>query len=84
MLPKIVTVVAEPETGTVLATFANDERRRYDLTPLLSKGVFRRLQQEEAFVAVRVDEMGGVEWDAGPDLSRDTIYLDGVPVHEKR
>ena len=79
MLPRIVRVEAEPETRTILATFATGERRRYDVSPLLSRGVFRRLQDRAAFAAVAVDEMGGVVWEAGPDLSRDTVYLAGEP-----
>lgn len=80
MLPRIVRVEAEPETRTILATFATGERRRYDVAPLLTRGVFRRLTEPGAFAAVGVDEMGGVVWEAGPDLSRDTVYLAGEPV----
>jgi len=79
MLPRIVRVEAEPETQTILATFETGERRRYDVGSLLTRGVFRRLQEPEAFAAVGVDEMGGVVWAAGPDLSRDTVYLAGQP-----
>lgn len=77
MLPRIVSVEADPETWTILATFATGERRRYDVTPLLTRGVFRRIVDSEAFARVRPDEMGGVSWEAGPDLSRDTVYLAG-------
>jgi hypothetical protein len=79
MLPRIVRVEAEPETRTILATFATGERRRYDVGPLMSRGVFKRLQDLQAFASVGVDEMGGVVWEAGPDLSRDTVYLGGDP-----
>jgi len=79
MLPRIVAVEADPQTHMVLATFANGERRRYDVRPLLTRDVFRRLRKANVFAAVRVDEMGGIAWDAGPDLSRDTIYLNGNP-----
>lgn len=79
MLPRIVRVEAEPETWTILATFATGERRRFDVSPLLTRGVFRRLTEPGAFAAVGVDEMGGVVWDSGPDLSRDTVYLVGQP-----
>jgi hypothetical protein len=79
MLPSIVRVEADPACRTILATFANGERRRYDVRPLLDRGVFRRIADPEAFAAVSVDEMGGVAWEAGPDLSRDTIYLGGEP-----
>lgn len=79
MLPRIVSVNADPETRTILATFETGERRRYNVGPLLIHGVFRRLQEPKAFVSVAVDEMGGVVWKAGPDLSRDTVYLAGEP-----
>ena len=79
LLPRIVRVEADPETRTILATFSTGEKRRYDVTPLLDRGIFRRLQDAQAFEAVDVDELGGVVWDAGPDLCRDTIYLDGEP-----
>ena len=80
MLPRIVKVEAEPDCHTIIATFASGEKRRYDVTPLLEKGVFQRIQDADAFASVDVDEMGGVVWDAGPDLSRDTVYLTGDPL----
>ena len=80
MLPPIVSVVAEPEAHAIVATFSTGERRRYDMTPLLGRGVFRLLEDYDAFAAVSVDEMGGVTWESGPDLSRDTVYLASKPV----
>ena len=80
MLPRVVKIEAEPESHTIIATFSSGEKRRYDVTPLLEKGVFTRIQSADAFASVDVDEMGGVVWDAGPDLSRDTVYLAGEPV----
>jgi hypothetical protein len=80
MLPRIVSVEADPDTHTIIATFTTGERRRYDVRPLLDQGVFRRIRDADAFVSARVDEMGGIVWDVGPDLSRDTIYLSGEPV----
>lgn len=80
MLPRIVMVSAEPLSWTILATFETGERRRYDVGPLLERGVFTALSEPAAFAAIGVDEMGGVVWDAGPDLSRDTVYLVGAPV----
>ena len=79
MLPRIVSVEAEPERWTILATFETGERRRYDVGPLLGRGVFRSIATPDAFAALGVDEMGGVTWDAGPDLSRDTVYLASTP-----
>lgn len=79
MLPCIVDVEADSETWTVLATFATGEKRRFDVSPLLSRGVFRQIAEPEAFSAVAVDEMGGLCWQAGADLSRDTVYVAGEP-----
>ncbi|MEM7788044.1 MAG: DUF2442 domain-containing protein [Bacteroidota bacterium] len=79
MLPRITSVEAEPQTHTVVATFETGERRRYDVSPLLGRGVFRLIQPPEALAAVEMDEMGGLVWETGPDLSRDTIYLAGQP-----
>ena len=79
MLPPIVAVEAEPEAHTIIAVFGTGERRRYDVTPLLGRGVFRLSEDRDAFSAVSVDEMGGVVWEAGPDLSRDTVYLASRP-----
>ena len=80
MLPRIVNVTADSETWTILATFATGEQRKYNVAPLLTRGVFQQIAEPEAFAAVRVDEMGGVGWEAGPDLSRDTVYLAGERV----
>ena len=79
MLPRVVSVEADAETHTLLATFETGECRRYDVSPLLGRGVFRLIEPPDAFSAVGVDEMGGVAWEAGPDLSRDTIYLASEP-----
>ena len=79
MLPRVVKVEADPEAHTIVATFETGERRRYDVTPLLGRGVFRALSDPDAFEAIGVDEMGGVVWEAGPDLSRDTVYLASEP-----
>ena len=80
MLPRITSVVADPGDFTIRATFDTGETRIYDVTPLLSKGVFRKIANPEEFADVSVDEMGGVCWKAGPDLSRDTVYLAGEAV----
>ena len=79
MLPRIESVEANPDTYTILATFETGERRRYNVTPLLDRGVFRLIRSPDAFLAVGVDEMGGIVWEAGPDLSRDTVYLASEP-----
>jgi Protein of unknown function (DUF2442) len=55
--------------------FENDERRIFNLTPYLGRGVFSRLQSRALFRAARV-VAGSVEWPGEIDLSYDTLYLE--------
>lgn len=58
--------------------FSNGERRVFDVSPYLSKGIFQRLREWEVFTSVR-PVAGSVEWAGGIDLSYDTVYLESVP-----
>jgi len=55
--------------------FENGERRLFDMSPYLRRGVFVRLQNRAAFQAARV-VAGSVEWPGEVDLSYDTLYLE--------
>lgn len=74
-----VTSVRPLENYELDLSFDNGESRRFDVKPYLDRGVFVRLREPSAFRAVRVVE-GSVEWVSGPDLSYDTLYLEGRPV----
>jgi hypothetical protein len=63
----------------LLLTFENGEKRKFDLKPYLSKGVFTRLQNVALFKTVRVIS-GSVEWRGEIDLSYDTLYMESKPV----
>ena len=58
--------------------FENGERRVFDITPYLQRGVFVRLQNQAVFRSARV-VAGSVEWPGELDLSYDTLYLESVP-----
>lgn len=60
-------------------TFENGERRIFDVTPYLYRGIFVRLRNQATFRAVRV-VAGSVEWPGELDLSYDTLYLESQPV----
>ncbi|MDE0456187.1 MAG: DUF2442 domain-containing protein [Chromatiales bacterium] len=62
--------------------FETGERRPFDMTPYLHRGVFDRLQDCSVFRSARVVD-GSVEWPGGIDLSYDTLYLEGQPCTEK-
>ena len=76
--PKVVAVEPEETTSLVLA-FANGERRRFDVTPYLDKGIFRELRNPAYFRRVRAVS-GYVTWPHDQDFSWDTLYLESVPV----
>jgi len=61
--------------------FENGERRVFDVTPYLHRGVFVRLQNRALFQAARV-VAGSIEWPGELDLSYNTLYLEGCPIEE--
>jgi hypothetical protein len=61
--------------------FENGERRVFDVTPYLQRGIFVRLQNRATFQAARV-VAGSVEWPGEVDLSYDTLYLESRPIIE--
>ena len=67
---------------TLKVEFETGERRLFDMTPYLHRGVFVRLQDRSVFRSARV-VAGSVEWPGGIDLSYDTLYLEGQPCTEK-
>ena len=79
LTPRIVRLDADPQDYIISAVFETGETRRFDVKPLLDRGVFRRIRNRQAFTTVHIDDLGGVAWDAGPDLCRDTIYFEGIP-----
>lgn len=63
-----------PKSGYRLhLEFLNGERREFDVTPYLDKGVFKQLKNLAYFQQVRVS-MGTVEWPDGQDFCPDTLY----------
>ena len=67
---------------TLEVEFETGERRLFDMTPYLHRGVFVRLQDYSVFRSARVIA-GSVEWPGGIDLSYDTLYLEGQPFTEE-
>lgn len=78
--PDVTSVQPLPEYRLLLE-FSNGERKIFDVTPYLSKGVFMQLRDPGAFAAAHV-VYGSVEWPAGAGLSYDTLYICGAPIDE--
>ncbi|MBF0177856.1 MAG: DUF2442 domain-containing protein [Magnetococcales bacterium] len=78
MNPRVVAVEACEPPSLVLA-FANGERRCFDVSPYLDKGIFKELRDAAYFRSVRAVS-GFVAWPRGQDFSPDTLYLKSVPL----
>ena len=78
MHPDVVAVTPR-EHFCLDVSFANGEKKRFDVRPFLHLPVFKRLQSAGYFDRAHV-ENGTVVWDEQLDLSPDTLYLQGVAV----
>lgn len=89
---KIVAVQPCPDFSLLL-TFDNGEKRRYDCKSFFEKGtVFEPLMNYADFCRVYLDDTNAVSWDIDPtvdssmvwsnkiDLSPDGCYVDSIPV----
>ena len=78
MFNKIKTVYPVGKTK-LLAFFADDDPRLYDVAPLMDKWhVFAQLRDPTLFQKVKVDAGGyGISWNDDIDLSSDEIYNNG-------
>lgn len=63
----------------LILTFENNEIKIFDVSPYLTKGVFRELTDLRLFNAVR-PMLGSIAWANGQDFCPDTLYLDSEPL----
>jgi len=75
MNPRVFEVKADQEY-TLLITFNNGEKKKFDVKPYLNIGIFNELKDPEVFYSVKPC-MGSIQWSNGADLCPDTLYLDG-------
>ncbi len=72
--PKVTAVVASGDKS-LLVTFDNGVRRRYDCKPLLTTEVFRPLTSDWLFRMVQADAGGhGISWNEEIDLSESELW----------
>ena len=76
--PRVVAVKPNDDY-TLTLTFTNGEVKKYDMNPLLDKGIFRELQNIGYFRCARIAS-GTVEWPHEQDICPDTLYLYSVPL----
>ena len=78
---RVSAVIAESNYSLVM-TFSNGERRRFDMKPYLDLPVFRPLTNVSFFELARVD-YGTVVWPGEIDIAPETLYECSAPVKAK-
>jgi hypothetical protein len=63
----------------LLLTFANEERKIFDVNPYLQTGIFSELKDDNIFKSVHV-AFDTIEWSNGADLCPEVLYTESVPV----
>jgi len=70
----------EYDGHTILVTFSNNERRKYDASLLPYREMFSVLKKPAFFKNVRVDTGGyALTWDEDTDISEYEIWTHGTP-----
>jgi hypothetical protein len=76
-VPKILSVTVI-DNHTLLVHFDNDERRKYDVTPLLNKAMFAPLKNSALFKSVQVETGGyAIAWNNEIDISEHELWIHG-------
>ncbi|OGJ87013.1 MAG: hypothetical protein A2268_14965 [Candidatus Raymondbacteria bacterium RifOxyA12_full_50_37] len=78
MLPRIKAVTPGKNYNLILI-FNNGEKRRFNVKPYLSTGVFVDLKKQSIFNAVRPFH-GSIQWPDGQDFCPDMLYEESVPI----
>ncbi len=81
--PKIITAKAIDD-HTLIIEFDNQQKRKYDITPLLEKKIFAVLKNPALFKAVHVEQGGyAVAWDGNIDISEYELWSNGKIYHNR-
>ena len=64
---------------TLLLTFENGDRRKFDMKPYLHMGIFRELTDVSKFNAVRVS-FDTIEWENEADLDPEVLYTNSEQI----
>ena len=94
---KKITAVVANDDYTLTITFNNEEKRCYNVRPLIKAGgVFKHIENIKDFKRVYLDDCACVAWDIDPninsqthwenkiDLCKDACYLNSVPLRSKQ
>jgi hypothetical protein len=76
MNPRVIEVKPGKDFSLLL-TFSNGEKKRFDVKPYLGIGVFKDLKDLSLFNSVK-PFLGSIQWANGLDLCPDTLYTESV------
>lgn len=80
-VPKIKSAIAIDER-TMLIEFDNQQKKKYDITPLLEKEMFSPLNNPALFKSVKVEQGGyAVVWNENIDISEYELWKNGELVN---
>jgi len=78
--PKVKSALAV-DNHTLLVEFDNNQKKKYDITPLLSRDMFSPLKNPAFFKAVRVEQGGyAVVWNKDIDISEYELWSHGQSI----
>ena len=66
---------------TLMLTFANGQKRKFDMKPYLEKGIFRELKDVSKFNTVHIS-FDSVEWDNEADFDPEVLFNHSEIIHE--
>ena len=66
---------------TLMVIFDNNDKRKYDIQPLLSKSMFKPLKNPVFFKAFNIENGGyAITWNENIDLSEYELWSHGQPM----
>ncbi len=81
--PRVVAAAphADGSARTLLLTYSDGSRRRFDATPYVGRGIFAAFADPNYFCQATVDpRLGTVVWPDGQDFCPDTMHAEGTPI----
>lgn len=78
--PNWVVVAVQPQKDyTLLLSFANGEQKLYDARPLLTKSIYKPLNNLSFFLTAKA-ECGSVAWNDDIDIAPEHLYEASLPL----
>ncbi len=69
------------DNHTLLVEFDNNQKKKYDVAPLLNKDMFSPLKNPALFKAVKVEQGGyAVVWNSDIDISEFELWCHGQTI----